>query len=168
MEPREEQFLIAEYNQSWQVITAIDERRGKFLQSISALIIAAIGAVGFLISGKSPLPLSSALEASAILLFTALVGLATMNILRAERDSNIRYRKKANLIRQALLATSTDPIIKTYLDHKELGIKLPGDEEPKGLGETLTGMFTFLYLELAGVVVAFGYVWARHSGYFAG
>jgi hypothetical protein len=115
MEQREENFLVAEYAQSWQTINAVDERRGKFLQSVSLLVVAAIGAIGFLISGKSLLPLSNAFEASSILVFTFLVGLATMTILRAERDANIRYRKKVNLIRHVLLSSSTDPEIKDYL-----------------------------------------------------
>ncbi len=164
MTASEEQFLIVEYQQAWQVISAVDERRVKILQSFSTLVVAAIGAVGFLISDKGPLPLSRAFEASGILAFTLLIGVAAMTILCAERKANIRYRKKVNLIRHAFLGASTDPVIQAYLTRKDLGIKVPGDAEPEGLGSTLRRIFLFIGVELVGLVIALVYVWARHCG----
>jgi len=168
MKPREEQFLIAEYNHCWMIINAIDERRGKFLQSITTIVVAAIGAVGFLISESGPLSLSRTIEASAVLVLTFVGVLSVFSILRAERDANIRRRKWVNLIREILLAETAEQSIKDYLtkpENKELGIKRPGDGDPHDLGSTLSVMFYFLTFELLGLVVALIYVWSRHLGH---
>jgi hypothetical protein len=168
MEEREAQFLLAEYNHCWMLINAIDERRGKFLQSITTVVIAAIGAVGFLITEKGPLPLSRTLEASALLVLTLVGVLAVFSILRAERGANVKRRKWVNLIRSILLAGTKDQSIKDYLlkdENKELGIKLPEDDEPNDVGATLRGMFWFLAVELLALVVSLAYVWARHFGH---
>ncbi len=168
MGEEEKQFLVAEYEQSWQIINAIDERRVKLLQSISTLVVAAIGAVGFLLSENGPLRLHRAIEASAILVFTIFAGLAAMAILYAERKSNIRYRKKVNLIRGLVLSASEDARIKEYLTRKDLGIKVCGDEQPRGIGRTLRWVFAVLGIELAGLVIALVYVWMRHCGFVGG
>jgi hypothetical protein len=171
MSPSEEQFLIAEYNHCWLLINAIDERRGKFLQAITTVVIAAIGAVGFLISEKGTLPLSRTLEASAVLALTFVGVLSVFSILRAERLANLRRRKWVNLIRSILLAGSAEPSIRDYLakpENKELGVKLPEDDEPDDLGSTLARMFWFLAVELLVLAVALAYVWARRFGHFQG
>ena len=165
MTPREEKFLIAEYNHCWMLINAIDERRGKFLQSITTVVIAAIGAVGFLISETGQLPLSRTLEASALLLLTGFGVVSVGFILRAEREANIRRRKWVNLIRSILLANSAEQSIQDYLSkNTELGIKLPKDYVDD-LGSTLHRMFFFLGIELLVLLVALLYVLARYYGY---
>jgi len=107
------------------------------------------------------------MEASAVVMITLVGGFAVLGILWKERDANIRYRKKANLIRSVFLGGSSDQKINDYLTkHKDLGILVPGDaEEPKGIGSTLKLMFFFLGLEILGLVVTFVYIWAKYYGY---
>jgi hypothetical protein len=170
MTPEESQFLLAEFNQSWSFVSAIDERRGKFLQSITAVVIAAIGAVGFLISSeKGPLLLNRTIEAIALIVVTLIGCISVVAMLLAERDANVRYRKKANLVRQRFLGPSASPEIQDYLaNHKGLGILLPGDaQEPKGVGSTLSAMLFFIALQLLGLVCALVYVIARYKGHVA-
>jgi hypothetical protein len=170
MTPEESQFLLAEFNQSWSFVGAIDERRGKFLQSITAVVIAAIGAVGFLISSeKGPLPLNRTIEAVALIAVTLVGCISVVAMLLAERDANVRYRKKANLIRQRFLGASASPGVQDYLTgHKSLGILLPGDpQEPRGVGSTLSAMLFFIALQLIGLLCALVYVIARYKGYIA-
>lgn len=171
MTPEEHQFLLAEFNQAWLLVNAIDERRGKFLQSVTAMVIATVGAVGFLISGDKPaLPLNRTVEACALVAVTILACLWVMAILLSERAANVRYRKKANVIRSLFLARSPIPAVQDYLTcNKDLGVLIPGDtQEPKGVGNTLFAMFVFLALQVLGLFLTLGYVIARYHGHFSG
>ncbi len=171
MTPEEVQFLLAEFNQSWLLINAIDERRGKFLQSITTVVIAAIGAVGFLITTeKGILPLNRTIEVIALIVATIVACLSVLFMLLAERDANIRCRKKANLIRHCFLANSSSPAVQDYLlNYKHLGILVPGDsQEPKGVGRTLPAVLCVLAVQLLGLIFALFYVLARHNGFYAG
>ena len=163
---REDQFLIAEYNQCWQMIGAIDERRGKFLQSITTLVVAAVGAVGFLLDGKS-LSYTKAWEASAVVVMTLLAMLFIVQILQAEREANVRRRKWVNVIRETILKDSSNPAVETYLNaHKDLGVKISSDPEPRGIGSTLGKMFILLGVEALILLGALVYIWMRYYGSF--
>ena len=170
MKEAEGRFLLAEFAQCWTLIVGIDERRAKFLQTITTVVIAAVGAVGFLIGqDKGALPLHRAVEATALLSFTLVGCLVMLRILLAEREANIRYRKKANVLRHLLLADAPSPSVLDYLsNHKELGVLIPGDKgEPVGVGSTLLWILVLLAAELLGILATVWYVWMRHAGWLS-
>ncbi len=163
---KEIDFLIEEYKTAWQMILNIDERRGKFIQYYSFVFIGVIGLVITLLKdmnllkNTNPLLLSREIAAIVLLLVTAIAGIAIIYMLWAERKSNVRYRKKVNIIRGILLAKSKNADIIKYLKHKELGIKTAQDNESiKPVGSTLTRIFLFIGIEIAILLGGVLFLW---------
>ena len=95
-------FFISEFETAFDFIKAIDDRRLRFVEFIITINVLLAGGVIGLAKIDSKFTLSDSLTglaASAIL--TACTALI-INMLRSERDANLRYRRKINYIRGCL------------------------------------------------------------------
>lgn len=160
MSKKEIDFLIEEYKTAWQMILNIDERRGKFIQYYSFVFVGVIGLVVTLLKNvnlfknSNPLIFSREVSASLLLMATAIAGVTIIYMLWTERKSNVRYRKKVNIIRGILLTKSKNSDIIEYLKHKQLGIKIAEDNDSiRPVGSTLTGIFLLIGIEIAILLV---------------
>ena len=174
MQAQTKDFLIAEYESSWQQVLNIDTRRGMFFNYFNVVFLAVLTVVANLwdggeasaaslaaVEGAAP-SLPSAVAITIILLFTILIGNTLVKILKSERAANVRYRNKINLIRETFLSNPTDPKIEFYMKQKDLGIKdFTYDKESiNATGRTLKRIFKLIRIEQ---VVLFGLtvlVWA--------
>ena len=163
MNGKEPHFLLEEYKTAWQMILNIDERRGKFVRYYSFIFLGVFSlSVNLLknVGSSNPLLFPQAIMITGLLTSAIVVGAVVMRLLYAERNANIRYRKKVNLIREILLKNSKNTDVTDYLTYKELGIKtFTKDEQPKGLGGTLRAMFFWIAVEIAGLLSGIVYVW---------
>ena len=150
----ETDFLISEFEKSWDMIFLLDERRVKIIQFYSVVFAAIIGFTANLIISNDD---AFAYLAGAIISFVGiLIGISSIMFLASERKANIRYRKKLNLIRGLFLEDSQSSIIKEYLSHKDdLGIKTISDpDQPKGWGKTLKNVVIIVYFEICFLLLA--------------
>ena len=147
----EEGFLLAEFKKAWDMVFLLDERRIKILHFYSA-VFAAIAA--FVAKIYVDDPAEAVVPAVVALSAGALIGIAILFVLDAERKANIRYRRKINLIRGLFLEYTDNPHIGKYLEHRKLGIKTHRDpEQPQGWGSTLTRVLVIVILEIAALIV---------------
>jgi len=168
-------FLLEEYKASWKMILAIDERRGKFVQYYSAVVIAVLAFCANLLKDKNlfdkacPLDSSTVRIINCLALLTIVAGFAVIWMLIAERCANIRYRKKVNLIRELILE-GTDFSGDKYLGneaYEDLGVKKFSGKpciQPKCIGKTLKGVFAFILIEMVFLLAtlwSFGIVYDR-------
>lgn len=158
-------LLLLEFESSWQQVFSIDNRRGVFFNYFN---VAFFGVLTFTAgvwskAGAPTLPAALALTATFILLI--FMSRAVVEILESERDANVRYRKKINLIREMLLAHLADPKIQYYLEQKQIGIKTFTAERDAidPVGRTLKGIYFLLNLQQAALVVFVILIWI---GYF--
>jgi hypothetical protein len=158
MEIHEKDFLIAEYNKSWDMVLAIDLRRGIFSRYYNILFLSVLAVSINIAINYTHWDLKITLGLSLLFIFTILAGKATKGILESEREANVRYRKKINLIREVVLNTSKNELIQEYLTHTELGIKLLSQEseQPKGVGRTLVDIYHLILVQQ--VVMALGVI----------
>jgi len=138
-------FLLAEFETAFEFIKAIDDRRLRFVEFIITINVLLAGGVVGLAKIDENFGRDDALAglaASAIL--TACTGLI-INMLRSERDANLRYRRKINFIRGVFLEHMKDESITTYLtDHRTLGTPTSRTEDLSKTGRTLKSVFWFL------------------------
>ena len=154
-------LLLCEFETSWQQVFSIDNRRGIYFNYFN---VAFFGVLTFTASvwskpGAPSLPAALALTTTFILL--VFMSRAVVEILESERDANVRYRKKINLIREMLLAHLTDPKVKYYLEQKQIGIKTFTSERDAidAVGRTLKGIYFLLHLQQAALVVLVVLIW---------
>ena len=166
--PDTKDFLLAEYEKSFDMVINIDNRRGVFSRYYAALTSAIIGLSGTLIFANSDVSNVEAWLITGMLSIGIITGALTLYVLFSERRANIRYRKKINLIRELLVETGTD-LSKKYLDPRNasIGIKTYTNQQkaqPKGIGSTLKGIFLSIILMQAVQVVVIILVWVHATG----
>ena len=139
MDSNQKDFFIAEFNKAWDMVLAIDSRRGTFSRYFNILFLAVLAVSTNILVNIEKLNIITCVGMTLVFAFTCLAGNSTKSILESERAANIRYRKKVNLIREVFIGKSEEEIIKWYLSHKEIGIKLLSQEsdQPEGIGRTL-------------------------------
>lgn len=164
MDSNQKDFLVAEFNTAWDMILAIDSRRGIFSRYYNILFIAVLAVSTNVLINAKEIDFLACFGLTLVFVFTFLAGSVTKGILESERSGNIRYRKKINLIREVFLSRSEDPLIKEYLSHSELGIKLLSQEnqQPEGVGSTLVGIYRLIAIQKYAMVVCTIVLW----GYF--
>jgi len=157
-------FLIAEFNKAWDMVLAIDSRRGVFSRYYNILFLAVLAVSTNVLVKIDELNTATSIGLSLIFIFTYLAGDVTKGILESERAANIRYRKKINLIREMLLGASEEEVIKEYLSHSELGIKLLSQEsdQPEGVGRTLVGIYRLILIQKIALVTCIIGVWGYY------
>jgi hypothetical protein len=150
------------------MIFHLDERRMKILGMYSVIFVAIIGFVADLIHGRENVLIGFGLKIAAcsVLVAGVLVGLAVIFILKSERDANIRYRNKMNLIRGLFLdpdrAASGDQriLLQKYLTiGEQWGVKTHNSKSPPhGWGSTLGKVLLVVGLEMFVLVLGVGYI----------
>lgn len=147
---KEEKFLYLEFEKAWDMVFLLDERRVKIVQFYSVIFAAIIGFVANLVVNYLKNSDGFSLYVGiAVLSAGLLIGFSSILFLASERESNIRYRKKINLIRGIFLENSNCDLVKDYLSHKKLGIKTLKDaDQPEGLGQTLSKVVWIVYIEI--------------------
>ena len=151
MDDNEKDFLLAEYEASWDIIQNIDDRRDR-LASHSALLGGGVTAVvvGVLTQGESITP-AVRWGLVILVLIAAAVALGIGGMLLSERRANVRYRKRVNLIRDTFLSASKDKVEAYY--------KTENHHHIRPIGGTLPWVFWMLGLQiLVGVGAAIGLV----------
>jgi hypothetical protein len=140
-------FLLAEFETAFEFIKAIDDRRIRFVEFIITInVLLAGGVIGLAKIGDkfTHSDALTGLASSAVL--TACTALI-INMLRSERDANLRYRRKINYIRGVFLDPLNDERIINYLiEHRTLGTPTDKTEELSKTGRTLKLVFWFLCL----------------------
>ena len=106
MDSNHKDFLIAEFNKAWDMILAIDSRRGIFSRYYNILFLAVLAVSTNMLVKIDELNVATCVGLSLVFIFTYLAGNVTKGILESERSANIRYRKKINLIREIYLGES--------------------------------------------------------------
>lgn len=164
MDSNNKDFLIAEFNKAWDMILAIDSRRGIFSRYYNILFLAVLAVSTNMLVKIDELNVATCVGLSLVFIFTYLAGNVTKGILESERSANIRYRKKINLIREIYLGNSEENVIKEYLSHPELGIKILSQEsdQPVGVGSTLVGIYRLIYIQQIALVMCGIGVWVYY------
>ncbi|SDA16539.1 hypothetical protein SAMN05216315_10814 [Nitrosospira sp. Nsp18] len=155
-------FLIAEYESSWQQVLNIDTRRGTFSNYYN---LGFLGVLAFIVnfwSRPNPITWTTMVLITAVLVFSYLIANAVIRILESERKANVRYRKKINLIRENFLSDMTDPNILHYMQRKELGIKDFSNDEKTidAVGGTLKYIYKMINLQKWALVLIGVLLWA--------
>ena len=144
------------------MVFLLDERRIKIIEYYSIIFAGIIGFVSSLWALQEPLKLKFISWVSTAILSTGIfIGLAVIFLLKAERNANIRYRKKINLIRGIILNSSKSSLIKDYLTcHKDIGVKTHIDkEQPKSWGSTLSRVLCIVFLEILFLIMGIIIIW---------
>ena len=162
MQESERDFLLAEYEQAWTMVQLIDERRFKFVEYYTAVFTVIVAFASVLVTWRGTIDLAVAIPLTVLLGLGALFGLTFRKMMLSERQGNVRYRRKINLLRAVFLERSDDPVIAEYLTHKDIGILLPSDPQPIGIGSTLTWVMRFMALETATLGMCIAGVWIAY------
>ena len=139
MKDNSKEFLIKEFETSWQQLFHIDNRRGTYSSYFN---VAFFGVLAFTVKewmDTSQITPLSALCLTIAYSLLAIMGEIVVQILESERAANVRYRTKINFIRELFLSEDDDEKVKSYLNLKDIGIKTysgPGDKIEK-IGGTL-------------------------------
>lgn len=154
------EFLMSEFNQSWEMIRSIETRRSEFLRFFSLVFLGVLSVATSILDNNQELTLLVALGLSSLFFFTLLSGSYVVKVLKQERAANVRYRKKINLIRELVLQASKGEAIDQYLSTKGLGInQYSKDEQPSGLGSTLPVIFHLIALQQVACALSIGAIW---------
>jgi hypothetical protein len=155
-------FLIAEFESSWQQVLNLDNRRGTFSNYYNLGFLGVLAFIANLWSKTGPITWTTMVLTTAVLAFTYLIANIVIGILESERQANVRYRKKINLIREIFLADVTDQKIQHYMQQKELGIKdFSNDEKTiNPVGETLKGIYRMIELQKWALFLIGVLLWA--------
>ncbi len=164
MESEQKDFLIAEFNKAWDMVLAIDSRRGTFSRYYNVLFLAVLTISTHILVRIDRLNIVICVGLSLVFIFTYVAGETIKGILKSERNANIRYRKKINLIREVFCGDSEDDLINLYLSHKDLGILLisQDSEQPKGIGRTLAGIFKLIRIQKATLILCTLGLWSYY------
>ena len=167
MDDHTKDFLLAEFQTSWQQVMNIDNRRGTFFNFYHVAFFGALTFTASLWSKLDTPSLATAIALSIVDLLLIFMGKAVKEILESERSANIRYRNKINLIREIFLSGTKSNKIRYYLSQKHLGIKTYTDDKESldSIGGTLKGIFKWINIERTALIIAFVLVWVV---YFAG
>jgi hypothetical protein len=154
-------FLIAEYESSWQQVLNIDTRRGTFSNYYNLGFLGVLAFVANLWSKTGPITLTTMVLTTAVLVFSYLIANTIVGILESERQANVRYRKKINLIRENFLSDVDDPKILHYMQRKELGIKDFSNDEKTidAVGGTLKGIYKMISLQKWALILIGVLLW---------
>jgi len=162
-------FLTTEFEKAWDMIFLIDNRRFKIIQYYSFIVVGVLTlATKFIIDqrpgngGDAGIELFLYLLITILLLVTIAIGLTFRKVLQSERDANVRYRKKINLIRGLFLLDSESDQIAEYLKHPEWGIKTARDEQPSGMGTTLKGVYHFISIGIFLTIIFIFFIWINY------
>lgn len=157
-------FLIAELETAWSQVIGIDNRRGLFANFYNVGFLAVLAFVANLWSKGDPVTITTMILLTTVLLFAYLLADTVIGILESEREANVRYRKKINLIRELFLSDTSDPKILFYMERKELGIKdfSTDSESIDKIGGTLKGIFRMIELEKRALIVLGPVLWIAY------
>lgn len=163
MDSNQKDFLVEEYNKAWDMVLAIDSRRGVFSRYYNILFLAVLAVSTNVLVNAKEIDLVVCVGLTLVFAFTYFTGNAAKGILESERSANVRYRKKINLIREVFLGSSEDATIKEYLSHSELGIKLLSQEkdQPEGIGRTLVGIYRLISIQKNALVICSIGLWGH-------
>jgi len=146
MNENERNFLISEFETSWQMILAFDKRRFLTIYSYTVLLILLTTVIFFSKSNTLTITLA---------IIGEVAGFTYVMILKRERDANERYRNKINALRKIFLANSENEGIQEYLSHSEYGIIVGGGQivpfrfrDIFKLSKTLHAVYLLLFLEM--------------------
>jgi len=164
MNNSDKDFFIAEFNKAWDMVLAIDLRRGTFSRYYNILFLAVLAVSTNILLNVEKINLAVSFGLTLIFIFTYLAGNVTKGILESERSANIRYRKKINLIREIFLGNNEEKIVKEYLAHPELGIKLLSqeDNQPEGVGRTLKGIYNLISIQKITLIACIFGLWCYY------
>ena len=163
MTENERQFLIAEFTTAWEQIFKIDDRRGVFLRYYTIIFLGVISFFAGLISSSNKIGLEISVILSFVLLFTLYAGVVIRGVLESERAANVRYRRKINLIREIFLKNSGYEDVQFYIQQKDIGVLLfSEDTQPAGVGRTLQGIYTLIYVEQISLIFALIVLWGLY------
>lgn len=143
-------FMLAEFNSSWDMLQAIDNRRGVYFNYYNAMFIAIIGlSFGFIdkIQGN----LFSLFSLSLVFGFMALLGYRFRLVIDHENEANNRYKNKINLIRELFLSDSGSSEIDYYLQsQKHTGVRLYKCRKfrHKHFGPSINNLRTIIHCEI--------------------
>ncbi len=163
MDGQARELLIKEFETSWQQLFNIDHRRGVFFNYFNVAFFAVlVVTAGIWTSGK-PLSLVATIAFTATYLLLVLMARTIIRILESEREANVRYRKKINLIRRLFLSEVEDDRIQTYLLQKDIGIRASvstGHPPIDKVGETLKHIYFLLRTEQTVLLVLILLTWS--------
>jgi len=164
MDSNQKDFLISEFNTAWDMILAIDSRRGTFSRYYNILFLAVLSVSTNILVNIEKLNFVICVGLTVVFAFTYLVGNTTKGVLESERAANVRYRKKVNLIREIFLGKSEEEIIKHYLSHTELGIKLLSQEseQPEGISRTLDSIYQLIFIQKVALIICAIGLWCYY------
>lgn len=160
MNEHQRDFLVMEFEKAWDMVLAIDSRRGTFYRYYNILFLAVLAVSTNILVSSPAVDMLVCVGLTLVFGFTYFAGGVTKGILESEREANVRYRKKINLIREVFLENSDDELIQKYTAHSELGIKFFSEEEqPQGVGRTLTGIYTLITIQRFALVLCTAVLW---------
>ena len=159
-------LLIAEFETSWQQLFNIDSRRGIFFNYFNAAFFVVLAFTAKTWVETPAQTLFSVIALSGVYVLLAVMAEATRRILESEREANVRYRKKINLIREIILADVEDPKIQMYMKQKDIGIKTFSGEgnEISKIGGTLKPIYFMLRVQQVALIVLAAMVWLVYCG----
>src|SRR5690606_32184243 len=150
------QFMLSEFQSAWNMLEALDNRRGTYF---NYYMVAFSAAMGFSLNSiKEGTQEKFTLILILILcLAISIAGIFLISALVSENKANVRYRNKINYIRELFLDHNDSEEIKKYIRlEKHMGTKL-FSYDPTGLcdiGNTLKMFIAIILVEvLASVVI---------------
>ena len=164
MDQREKDFLLAEFTIAWDQISRIDDRRLRFIQYYSTIFVGVLSILSITVFTTPTPSVLTVLGATLVLIMTILVGRNFKQVLKSEREGNLRNRRKVNHIREIFLGNSNDELINQYLHHKnDYGVKLIEDNASlDDIGSTLTKVFRFFTYGNFIIAVFMAVVWVKY------
>ena len=168
LESHEKDFLLKEFDTSWQQIIAFDNRRGIFFSFFNIIFVAVLTISSSLWVKSDHPSLLVSIGLTLIYIMTILVSYTIIKILESERSANVRYRKKINLIREIFLKETKNTGIQYYLTQSDIGIKLysGGSNEINAVGGTLKNIYLLIHIEQAILVILIFGVWCSKLTYW--
>jgi hypothetical protein len=155
------EFLISEFETSWNMILNIDERRFKTIEYFSFIVAGTFSAVSAILVFNRDDP--ARYMATALLAAATFIGISFIAVLHSERTANLNYRMKINLLRGFFFeGVQDEKMLRKMLDQKskDIGLLIDTDEQPSGLGRTLPKILLAMGIEMLLMVVGICFVWS--------
>ncbi|OEF07613.1 hypothetical protein [Vibrio genomosp. F10] len=164
MENHEKEFLLKEYDTSWQQILSFDTRRGIFFNFFNFAFIAVLSLSSGVWVKSNEQTLFVTIILSLVYIMLLLVSYTVIKILESERKANVRYRKKINLIREMFLTKSDDEQVKYFLTRTDIGIKIDSgnNNEISTIGGTLKKIYLLIHIEQAVLILLTLGIWVAY------